>query len=84
MAAGAPVVCSDLPGYREAAGEAALFVPAGDAPGLAAALREVLATPCSATDLVEAGKARAARMDWRRVAPEILTWYEGGERPSSA
>jgi phosphatidylinositol alpha-mannosyltransferase len=43
MAAGAPVIASDLPGYRLAAGGAARFVPAGDAPALAEVLAAVLA-----------------------------------------
>jgi phosphatidylinositol alpha-mannosyltransferase len=74
MAAGTPVVCSDLPGYREAAGAAAAFVPPGDAAGLAAALSEVLTG--SAGPLVEAGRRRAAELDWRVLAPEILALYE--------
>jgi phosphatidylinositol alpha-mannosyltransferase len=83
MATGAPVVCSDLPGYREAAGNAALFVQPGDPAGLAAALREVLTAPASATCLVRAGKDRAAQLDWRVLAPEILTCYESAGRPPS-
>ena len=84
MAAGAPVVCSDLPGYREAAGDAARFVQPGDPAGLATALREVLAGPASAARLVRAGKDRAAELDWRVLAPEILTRYEGAGRPGAA
>jgi phosphatidyl-myo-inositol alpha-mannosyltransferase len=42
MAAGAPVIASDLPGYRLAAGEAARFVPPGDESALASALAAVL------------------------------------------
>ena len=42
MAAGAPVIASDLPGYRLAAGDAAVLVPAGDAGALAGALASLL------------------------------------------
>ena len=84
MAAGTPVVCSDLPGYREAAGDAARFVPPGDPAGLAEALREVLAGPASAARLVRAGKDRAAELDWRVLAPEILARYERAGRPCCA
>ena len=83
MAAGAPVVCSDLPGYREAAGDAALFVQPGDPDCLAGALRGVLASPAAAAALVEAGKARAAQLDWRVLAPEILACYESAGGPGS-
>jgi phosphatidylinositol alpha-mannosyltransferase len=42
MAAGTPVVASDIPGYRDAAGGKARLVPPGDAAALADALRELL------------------------------------------
>ncbi len=42
MAAGATVIASDLPGYRLAAGDAAVLVPAGDAGALAGALASLL------------------------------------------
>jgi len=84
MAAGTPVVCSDLPGYREAAGDAARFVRPGDPAGLAEALREVLAGPASAARLVRAGKDRAADLDWRVLAPEVLARYERARRAGPA
>ena len=42
MAAGTPVVASDIPGYRALAGDHAALVPPGDAPALAAALAKAL------------------------------------------
>ena len=42
MAAGTPVVASDIDGYRDAAGGKARLVPPGDAAALADALRELL------------------------------------------
>ncbi|HWD08299.1 MAG TPA: glycosyltransferase family 4 protein [Actinomycetota bacterium] len=75
MAAGTPVVCSDLPGYREAAGAAARFVPRDDPVLLAAALGELLANPPAAAALVEAGRKRAAELDWRVLASEIAGCY---------
>jgi glycosyltransferase involved in cell wall biosynthesis len=59
-------------------------VQPGDPARLAAALREVLGSPATATRLVQAGKARAAQLDWRVLAPEVLTWYESTAGPSSA
>ena len=43
MAARAVVVASDIDGYRDAAGGCAVLVPPGDAPALAATLRDVFA-----------------------------------------
>lgn len=76
MAAGAPVVCSDLPGYREAAGDAARYVPPGDAAALAGALGEVLAGGEAVAALVARGRARAAELDWRVLAPRIIACYD--------
>lgn len=75
MSAGAPVVCSDLPGYREAAGEAARFVPRDDPAALATALGDLLADRSAAAGLVEAGRKRAAELDWRLLATEIAGCY---------
>lgn len=47
MAAGCPVVCSDIDGYRQASADHALLVPPGDADALGAALSRVLADPPS-------------------------------------
>ena len=75
MAAGCPVVCSDLPGYREAARRAARTVPVGDPVALAAALHQVLTDPDTAAALVERGRARAAELDWRVLARDVLACY---------
>ncbi len=42
LAAGTPVVVSDLPVLRETLGDAAVFVPPGDSGALAAAIRAVV------------------------------------------
>lgn len=75
MAAGAPVVCSDLAGYRSAAASAARLVPPGDPTALAEALEEVLADPSVAAGLVERGRSRAAEVDWRVLAGDVLACY---------
>jgi phosphatidylinositol alpha-mannosyltransferase len=75
MAAGAPVVCSDLPGFRAVAGDAALLVPPGDAGALADSLRGVLTSQDRAKAMSEAGKAVAARFDWNRLAERLEESY---------
>lgn len=75
MAAGTPVVASDLPGYRNAARPDVdgLLVPPGDAGALAAALRRVMEDRALVDRLVAAGEARSAEMSMERLA----TIYSG-------
>jgi phosphatidylinositol alpha-mannosyltransferase len=77
MAAGAPIVASDLPGYRNVArpGVEALLVPPGDALALAAALGEVLTSVGCAEALVAAGEARADALSMDRLAERYLELY---------
>lgn len=76
MAAGTPVVCSDIPGYVEAAAGAALHAPAGDAVATAELIAGVLSDPSRAGDLVARGKIRAAELDWEELVGRILDVYE--------
>lgn len=75
MAAGAPVVCSDLDGYCEAAGGAAHLSPASDPATLAMRLEEVLTDGALASDLIARGKRRAEQLDWGVVSSEVLEAY---------
>lgn len=78
MAAGVPVVATDIPGYREVVrdGIDGLLVPPGDAAVLAAALGRVLDDPALAARLAAAGLDRAAAYGWDAVLPRILATYE--------
>jgi phosphatidylinositol alpha-mannosyltransferase len=82
MAAGAPIVASDLPGYRNVArsGRDGLLVEPGDAKALASALRRVLADDALAEELRSAGAARADRFSMNSLACEYLERYEGVRR----
>lgn len=83
MAAGAPVVASDISGYAAVAGPldgsepAALLPKAGDPVALAAALRVVLDDTERADALRAAGTARAARFSMERLADLYLDLYAG-------
>jgi phosphatidyl-myo-inositol alpha-mannosyltransferase len=87
MAAGVPVVASDIPGYREVvtSGLDGMLVPPGDAESLARAVRAVLDDPPTAERLRRAGRARAAHFDWSVVIAEIESAYHdalaGAEEP---
>jgi phosphatidyl-myo-inositol alpha-mannosyltransferase len=76
MAAGTPVVCSDVPGYVEAAAGAALHAPAGDAAATAELIACVLTSPSRAADLVSLGKQRARELEWGVLVRRILDLYE--------
>lgn len=76
MAAGTPVVCSDLPGYRSVAGTAAALVPPGDAGSLADALRTVLSDAGAAARMTKDGSRVAGMFDWRRLVGNVETMYE--------
>jgi len=91
MAAGAPVVASDIPGYEKVATApapdgtvpvepAARLVPVGDADALAVALREVLTDPAEAERLRRAGAARAGCFDMERLTDAYMEIYESLRR----
>jgi glycosyltransferase involved in cell wall biosynthesis len=73
--AGVPVVCADIPVFREVAGDGAVFVPADDADAVAAALERVLTDEASRASLRRRGEANAARFSWARTALETLAVY---------
>ena len=75
MAAGAPVVCSDLPAFRAVAGDAALYARARDHLALAAALRRVLSERDTAAALRRAGRAAAQRLNWCRLVISVEEVY---------
>ena len=78
MAAGTPVVASNIEGYRDVArdGREAVLVEPGDAAGLRAALGRVLEDRERAAELVENGTARAACFSMERLAERYLSLYE--------
>ncbi len=73
---GAPVVASAAAGIPEAGGVAPLYVPAGDAPALAQALRRVTGDEALARAMRERGYARVREMPWRKTAERTLAVLE--------
>jgi phosphatidylinositol alpha-mannosyltransferase len=78
MAAGVPVVASDIAGYREVVrdGVDGLLVPPKDPNALAAAIRRVLSEPELAAALMAAGRSRAQAFSWQVVAPRLESVYD--------
>ena len=75
MACGRPVVASDIRGYREAADGAAFLVPPADAEALANAIARVADETALRQRLVERGLRRAAELDWRHMAQQVISVY---------
>ena len=76
MAAGAPVVCSDLPGFRAVASGAAELVVPGDAGALADALRIVLTDDAKRAEMRKTSTVIAGSYDWSRLVVGVEAIYE--------
>jgi alpha-1,3-rhamnosyl/mannosyltransferase len=61
MASGVPVVCSDIPVFREVYGDAVRYVDPNRAESIAEGIREVLADDGSSEGIASRGRARADR-----------------------
>ena len=66
MAAGTPVIHSDHPALREAAGDAGIGFPRGDAAALSACLDRLAEAASLRHDLAAKGRQHAAGMTWDR------------------
>ena len=78
MAAGTPVVASDLDAFRRvlADGAAGRLVPVGDAAALGAALVDMLSDGAARARYIAAASEAVGRYDWSVVADEIVRVYE--------
>jgi phosphatidylinositol alpha-mannosyltransferase len=78
MAAGLPVVASDIPGYREVVRHEAegILVPPSDPRRLADAVGRLLEAPDLARRMGQAGRTRARRYSWDQVAREVEAAYQ--------
>ncbi len=75
MAAGLPVVASDLPAIREVAGEAAVLVPPGDVDALSLALADTVRNAQLRETLRHRGSERAAAFTWEATAEATIGAY---------
>lgn len=75
MAAGLPVICSDLPGFQAVASDAAEIVPAGDPEKLAEAIASVLDEPGRGGAMSLASEKVAARYDWAGLVQNVESLY---------
>ena len=77
MAAGRPLVASDIPGYRSVVthGQEGLLVAPCNEEALASALCVLLRSPERRAEMGRRGRARSQRYAWDRIATEILDFY---------
>jgi phosphatidyl-myo-inositol alpha-mannosyltransferase len=78
MAAGAPIVASDLDAFRRVlrGGQAGELFENGSAAGLAAAAGRLLDDPARRAVLAQAATRAVAQYDWKVVARDVLRVYE--------
>ncbi len=82
MAAGKPLLCSDIPVLREVAGDAAAYVSPHDSEAWADALTELLEDAGRRDELGRNGRDRSARFDWRKAAEQtVAVWKEAASTP---
>jgi len=89
MAAGVPVVASDLPALREVLrdGENAILVPPGDPAALAAGIRRALDDEALSIRISAKARSEAAGYTWESRAKrirEVLDRLPGQQRPKDA
>jgi phosphatidylinositol alpha-mannosyltransferase len=77
MAAGAPIVASDIPGYRSVVdhGHEGLLVEPKKPALLAHAISQLLQSPELRARMGDAGRAKAGYFDWLRVSEQVLAFY---------
>ncbi len=76
MAAGTPVVASDLDAFRDVGGDAVRYCTAGDPDSLATALIDLLGDEPRRAAMGERGRRRAGEFDWTRVTRAYREVYE--------
>jgi phosphatidylinositol alpha-mannosyltransferase len=78
MAAGVPIVASDIPGYRDVVehGEQGLLVERQNPGAIADAVCRLLGNPELRANMRQAGQRKARAYDWPRIAAQVLGYYE--------
>lgn len=84
MAAGAPVVAGDIPGYRSVIqpGVDGLLASPKNPQALALALVRMMADSGLRNSLTTAGRQTAQQYDWTEIARRVLRVYENAQRTS--
>jgi glycosyltransferase involved in cell wall biosynthesis len=84
FAARLPIVATAVGGVPDAAGDAALLVPPGDADAPAAALERIAAEPELRRRLTDAGALKAADNSFEASTGRVADFLTAGSRPSGS
>jgi glycosyltransferase involved in cell wall biosynthesis len=76
MAAGLPVIASDVPGLADVVKGAGILFPAGDHAALARKLQELLTSPERRTEMSKASSKRAQAFSIDRTVDGYVAMYE--------
>ena len=76
MAAGIPCCCSNNSSLGEIGSGAALLFDPAVPESIAAVLKQILTDQTARTELIAAGKKRAAEFDWKKHAEKLVKIYE--------
>lgn len=76
MAAGTPVIASDIPAFREIAEDAALFFPVDDPRSLAARVDELMSEQKATQRRIAQGRMRAESFTWSRSVDALCAVFE--------
>jgi glycosyltransferase involved in cell wall biosynthesis len=74
-----PLICSDIPSFREVAGESALFFNPLDVSSLVAKIQELITNPELKKSLIASGQTNSQRFNWSESArklSELIHSYE--------
>lgn len=75
MACGTPIVGSDIPAFREVAGDAAVFAPPGRPDAWAETVVSLLTRPATRAAMRKAGTATVQAFGWPTITDRILAVY---------
>ena len=76
MAAGKPIICSDIEGYRQVAtSEGTRLVPPNNPGALAATIEPLVRNPSLARTMGSSNLAEARRYDWDTIAARVRLQY---------
>ncbi len=73
---GLPVVCSDIPVFRENLNDSALFVDPTNSRQLCSTIMELMISPRLRQQLVQHGYENIQRFSWKQMTDETLRLYE--------
>ncbi len=70
---GTPVLCSDIPVFKEVAGQGALFFDPDSTENISEILKKIFNNKTLQTELIELGKNNYPRYSWNKIVSNLLT-----------